>query len=1084
MRDVELDCDVGPNVLVTRPPSTALAKLSRPNTFGALPRERLFHLIEQHRAHPLIWVGGPPGAGKTTLVASYLESQRLPGIWYHVDSGDADPASFFHYLGLAAAQELPGEQQSLPLLATEYLPDVANFSRRFFRDLYARLPRPAVVVLDDCQQVSIDSAFHQFVLDSAMEIPNGINVIMVSRGEPPSCYTRLLANRGMTIFDWNDMRLTRDETRAIASSVSGDEGILDSLFRQSAGWAAGLTLMLERLRRSGTGGGHLDAETRNAAFSYFECEILDRASPEHRHILLSSALLPFMTGAMAEQISGSSNAGQLLRSLSQRQLFTDCRPGSPPTYQYHDLFRDYLLVRAEATYTPSELKQLANTAAGLLKDNGELEQALALYVRAGDWTAAANLILQQAPCLLAQGRGQTLCRWIESLPADQLAAMPWVAYWQGTSLMAMDRHEAQAALERAWNGFQRANDESGQMLTAAGLIELCQHDWRNFAPMDRWLDVLDRLLARNPHFPSPDAELRVYCGLLVAMVRAQPQHRLFAVCIQRLPVLLEGALDANQRLIATTLLLLTHCLRLDLERARELRGALDALLGRADAAPWARVFALSRMAHSYWLELAYPKAARILNEAFRVAEDHGLKGADPFLFLQRHLLAMAQRDLCAIESNIQEMRQVLDPARKLGAAMVSRALGDQALLQRNLGAAIEHGEMATSLADEVASAPMQSIKRLALAAALLQDGRYEQAAARLDQARNLMRDSVLEGALRDYDLVDACIALRQQNRGACHRLLRQTLTAASWSGTTSQTFILYPDLMAELCAEALRAQIAVEQVRKLIKQYRLRPPSLDEEAWAWPIKIYAFGPFTVLKDEAPIGFSRRTQKRPLELLQALIALGGNDVSVASLTDCLWPDVEGDAGYHSFESTLYRLRQLLGSADALTLVGGRLSINAQYCWVDVWAFERQLTAVRAGADDPDYALQRLSQLYRGHLLEQVSENSWALAAREALRERFLAYILSAAKSCEAQQRWQDAAVIYQRGIEFDNLAERLYRGLMICHRALGNHAEGLRAYRRCRELLSVVLGVQPTAETQAVYESLKQTSAPSTALTCA
>jgi DNA-binding SARP family transcriptional activator len=44
--------------------------------------------------------------------------------------------------------------------------------------------------------------------------------------------------------------------------------------------------------------------------------------------------------------------------------------------------------------------------------------------------------------------------------------------------------------------------------------------------------------------------------------------------------------------------------------------------------------------------------------------------------------------------------------------------------------------------------------------------------------------------------------------------------------------------------------------------------------------------------------------------------------------------------------------------------------------------------------------------------------------------------------------------------------------MVCQRELGNYAEALKVYRRVRELLSVVLGVQPTAETQAVYQQLK------------
>ena len=57
--------------------------------------------------------------------------------------------------------------------------------------------------------------------------------------------------------------------------------------------------------------------------------------------------------------------------------------------------------------------------------------------------------------------------------------------------------------------------------------------------------------------------------------------------------------------------------------------------------------------------------------------------------------------------------------------------------------------------------------------------------------------------------------------------------------------------------------------------------------------------------------------------------------------------------------------------------------------------------------------------------------------------------------EAAQALQEAAAIYQRGIELDNLAERLYCGLIVCHRELGNHAEALKTFRRCRELLSVV-----------------------------
>jgi two-component SAPR family response regulator len=349
------------------------------------------------------------------------------------------------------------------------------------------------------------------------------------------------------------------------------------------------------------------------------------------------------------------------------------------------------------------------------------------------------------------------------------------------------------------------------------------------------------------------------------------------------------------------------------------------------------------------------------------------------------------------------------------------------------------------------------------------------------RASALLEKDPQQDWLGDGDLLQAYRALREGDHARCHHLLCTAIADAHHVPEAVQICAVFPHAAATLCAEALRENIAPECTRRLIERHRLPAPAGAGQHWPWAYKVYVLGGFRLLKADAPVRFSRRAQRKPLELLQALIAFGGTEVPARALIDALWPDSEGDAGYHALESALYRLRQLLGAPDALRMASSRLSLDRSQFWVDMWAFEDELQNTRRTESSHLERMGRIRELYEVHFLEHETDKPWALKTRQTLRDRFLRYMRDAARVYESRNLWQEAATVYQSGLELDSLSEDLYRGLMVCHRELGDHSEALHAYRRCRELLTKFLGVPPNEKTQAVYFSVRERAAPTSAV---
>lgn len=1040
---------------------TRLAKITRPRLHAACPRDRLFDLFDAQSDRPVVWIAGPPGAGKTTVVASYCESRATATIWYQMDAADGDPAALFQYLRLAITESGFGSRPRLPALAPEHLRDLPGFSRRFFRAFFASIPNGGIAVFDNFQELPETAISHALICAALEDVPRSMRAFIVSRADPSTRLSRAMTSGAIALVGWDQLRLDPRETSAIARNLgveSAEE--LEQLHDSADGWAAGVTLLAQRGARVVDGTRHT---SRQAVFDYFAGEVFDRSDATVRQLWLRTAVLPRFTIEQARTLSGVRDAGSLLDTLHRRHLFVERREGVKVVYLYHSLFSDFLQRRAMAVLPHREWNRLVLRAARLLEDSNQSDDAMKLYLDVSAWDRATSLALRSAPTLLAQGRGATLRQWLADLPPSQWEAHPECSYWVGTSLIHADPVEARRLLADGYMTFVEGGDVPGQIGALAGIVEATFFEYRDFRTLEPWIPVFEALLECAPAFPSVEAELRAYSSMLVACSYPLLGHRRYEHYLERIERLLEAEIGVNQRVMTATFLLIargTVLGRLDeaaaiMERVRPL--LRDPVLLAPNRIAW-----LWRFGYVQFQLGAHDVAVAAYAEARSVAEREGLRFPAGSCGYFTTRVAQARRDWKGARAALLDLDRQLLP-NPIDRAFSASAQSIQALHEGDHAAASRGAEHAISLVADTGFRWIQVLTRVPLILALVGCKAFECARRVVDDIRQIGGDHYARLGC-ELELLDAYCALAAGERPRALEGIGRALLRARES-RYRYFFADLPEWLPLLFDVALRAEMEVPYVRTVVREHRLLAPATAGDKWPWRVKVWALGPFRVEHDDTSLVSDGRAQKKPLELLRALIAAGARSVPSWQLMAALWPDSDGDAAQHAFETTLYRLRKLMDCEEALILFEGALTLNARVCWVDAWAFDACLETDNwdNGADLAHAGSERALELYRGKLLS-TEEGPWALAPRDHLHRRYLDTVDRVGGCYEAAGRWSDAMILYERALSIDDLAELAYRGLIRCHLRCGEPGEALRVFRRCRELLSIVLGVPPSTAT--------------------
>jgi DNA-binding SARP family transcriptional activator len=303
--------------------------------------------------------------------------------------------------------------------------------------------------------------------------------------------------------------------------------------------------------------------------------------------------------------------------------------------------------------------------------------------------------------------------------------------------------------------------------------------------------------------------------------------------------------------------------------------------------------------------------------------------------------------------------------------------------------------------------------------------------------------------------IEAYVYLEQGNHAKGRACLRQAFAIGRTQYYFGSIWCWFPkNIMSRLCAEALRADIETYYAEQLIRKHGLLPEDPTLENWPWSIRVYTLGQSRVEIDGQALIADTKAQRKPLGLLEVLIALGGTDVKEERITEILWPDADGDAAHSAFTTTLSRLRKLIGE-ETVKVKNSRVSLDERRCWVDIREFEYLLDrADKAAADSAAVRTiaEKLMALYRGPFLSD-EEQEWPKRVRNRLRAKFSRFLAQGSRTLSAAGDMAHALPLFEQALESDPGAEDFYRCLITVYAGSGQDADTLVGYSRCREILS-------------------------------
>jgi LuxR family transcriptional regulator, maltose regulon positive regulatory protein len=440
---------------------------------AVIPRARLFALLDEGLSRPLTLVSAPAGYGKSTLVATWVQSkptERPLVAWVTLDEQDNDPLRFWSYVLTAFDRCQPGvfrplltvlrkHQFSPPSLLTALLNTLADHSE------------PLILILDDYQAIT-EATIHASLSPFIERLPPQTHMVLITRVDPPVNLSRLRGHNQVFEIRTDSLCCTPEETHTFLREVMGiqlepDEA--EQVTARTEGWLMGLQLVGLSLRGHDTPHALLTqlSGTQRYILDYLTEEVLQQQSTEIQKFLLQTSILAQLTSSLCDTVMGQAGSQQVLETLERANVFLVPLDGERRWYRYHALFAEALRTRLAQGEERHALPELHRRACDWYADHSYVSEAIEHALQAQDWPRAADLIeLATRTLALGTSGSPSVLHWLRRLPAAVVGQHPRLCLFYARSLFL----SAQFQEALAWL------DTAEGALTDAGTAHFTQHE--------------------------------------------------------------------------------------------------------------------------------------------------------------------------------------------------------------------------------------------------------------------------------------------------------------------------------------------------------------------------------------------------------------------------------------------------------------------------------------------------------------------------------------------------------------------------------------------------------------------------------